>query len=346
MSMKRSFTSALIILTLAACDNKKEGVPSPDTTPRPTTTAEPKQTSATPTTPSEATSQRKIFHQGRFSIAAPGQQAKPPVITRTDAKLTTQHLWSDNSAVYALRVDESLIESPDSIVDNGMLAYAETRMLQNTKQVLEKKMIEVFGREGRYALSVSKDGKRTHQVLFVADDYTLLNLLVLERQPVTSDVVLSIVQSVKQEKAPAPRQKAKPKEISKEQIDTFMKQQAERGEVSKEDLESIPRSEKPGEPSVANSCNLITRECYETAHSAVGKGYYSNEKQCGGSFSTDPCPAQDRMGFCLLNDQQLISMYTANSATIEARKKQCEVTYSGKWLGTPKERPWPKNAAK
>jgi hypothetical protein len=345
MFIQRTITCALLLLLLAACDNKQEEPPTPaPTLQQPTTTAaKPKQTSATPTTSSEATSQQNSFHEGRFSIDVPGKQAKPAT-NRTDTKLTTNHMWSDTSAAYSVMVNESLIESPDAIVDDGMLAFVEMRMLKKAKKIIEQRKFEAFGREGRYALYMSEKGKREHQAVFAADDFTIINLLIMERQPISSDIALEIITSVKQEKAPAPRPKAQPKKLTREDIQKILTQETARGEVSKEDLANIPRSTKPGEPSVANSCNIRNRQCYETAHSEVGKGYYSNEKQCGGSFDTGPCPAQDRMGFCLLNEQQLISMYTASGQTLEDRKKLCEVSYKGKWLGTPKERPWPRNA--
>ena len=109
----------------------------------------------------------------------------------------------------------------------------------------------------------------------------------------------------------------------------------------------MPKSTKPGEPGVANSCNLMTMECYETAPSSVGAGYYSDAKKCRGDFAQGrPCPAQDRLGFCRLSEEQLISFYKNEGVTLEQRVKTCEKTYRGTWLGTPKVRPWPSNAKK
>jgi hypothetical protein len=212
MFIQRTITCALLLLLLAACDNKQEEPPTPaPTLQQPTTTAaKPKQTSATPTTSSEATSQQNSFHEGRFSIDVPGKQAKPAT-NRTDTKLTTNHMWSDTSAAYSVMVNESLIESPDAIVDDGMLAFVEMRMLKKAKKIIEQRKFEAFGREGRYALYMSEKGKREHQAVFAADDFTIINLLIMERQPISSDIALEIITSVKQEKAKEAYSRGHPK---------------------------------------------------------------------------------------------------------------------------------------
>ena len=69
---------------------------------------------------------------------------------------------------------------------------------------------------------------------------------------------------------------------------------------AKEDMaeKAVPRSKASGKSSLGGSCNLISmfNECYETAHSHVGRSWYSNARQCSsGTYSTGPCPENNRV---------------------------------------------------
>jgi len=132
-----------------------------------------------------------------------------------------------------------------------------------------------------------------------------------------------------------------------DEVDQYVAIASARGGTDAADVAAQPRSTKAGEPSVANSCNLTNLECYETASSAVGKGYYSTADKCSlGNFGTGPCPSENRVGFCLLSGgHQLVSMYRgpsqAEAEAVQIAKGSCG-TYGAEWLGLPKTRPWPK----
>ncbi len=288
---------------------------------------------------------RVTFHAGRFSMNVPGEAQGQPELEETETRRKSSQEWASDRAVISVSVDEGLIESDSGRFDSKALEFFEARQTRSFEEVLERKQIELAELEttARYVLGREESGKRSHLVFVTPDPYTLMMIIVLERAEVPTEEVLAMVRSLKVEKSQA-RTEGEAEEID---LDELAEELAARGQVSQEDVENQPRSREPGQPSVANSCNLMTRECYETAHSAVGEGFYSDEVKCMGDFSGGPCPSEDRVGFCRLNESQLISFYAIEGKPQEEReaasKKTCETTYKGTWLGMPEERPWPQN---
>jgi hypothetical protein len=187
-----------------------------------------------------------------------------------------------------------------------------------------------------------KNGQTSQVAVFAPDDWTVVMIHIIEREPRSMADGAALIASFRVEAEGSPRPAAPEEPLD---LDAFSIEHmgAARGAVDPEDLANVPRSEQPGTPSVANSCKTGLSECYETAHSAVGSGYYSNEKMCIGSFSTAPCPAEDRVGYCALSTTQLISAYKNDYQSLEGWRELCEQTYRGRWLGMPDERPWPRN---
>lgn len=326
-----------------ACDGKKA-----DDAPTPSSQEPAAQTKPDAPEPPAVSKEaaRHVFHEGRLSLTFDGEAVGEPDLEKTDGKRNSDQRWSSEGAVLAVTIKESMLAGPQHEYDTGMLGFLEKSQRKGAREVLEEGTIELPALKAKARHFRAKDaaGKTSHTALFLVDPYTVALVIALEREPMTTAAFTAILRSFKVEKL-QDRPVDPGDEITEDEVDAFLKKASERGAESAEDVAAMPTSTKPGEPGVANSCNLMTMECYETAPSAVGEGYYSDAKKCRGDFAQGrPCPSENRLGFCRLNDTQLITFYETSTGTTEERVAQCEKTYRGKWLGTPKARPWPRNA--
>ncbi|MBU1610309.1 MAG: hypothetical protein KKC99_00555 [Proteobacteria bacterium] len=290
---------------------------------------------------------RSVFHKGRLSMEIEGKMVGKPGLRESRRKRSSDSTWSGKRALISVMVKENLLEGPGNQYTLATLKHFRKRQLKYFSEILVERTVKLPALNSTalffYGIE-KKSSKRSHNVLLLADPYTMVMIIVLERAPMTADEVLGMVRTMKIER----RERLKadsPKPAGADVIPPAPPSSpGKRLAPSTEDLANMPRSQKSGAPSVANSCYLPgTMECYETAYSSVGRGCYSSRKQCLGTFTNGPCPAKDRMGFCRLNPSQLISFYAFKNLTTANVKRQCESTYRGTWLGLPKKRPWPRN---
>jgi hypothetical protein len=104
---------------------------------------------------------------------------------------------------------------------------------------------------------------------------------------------------------------------------------------------------------LGGSCDLIAmmRECFETAPSALGAGYYSSEAQCSAPsvWSDGPCADDGRIGSCiLLGGRQIAHLYEEHGGAVRAAgrrttsgRETCEEVYGGEWRDRDEPRPRP-----
>jgi len=299
---------------------------------------------------------RHAFLDGRFSMELP--IATPPVFT--SVKEEDKTTWTFQSAGTGFDLTMYLIESnfddPTDDADAGMRAYIIKGQLDATGGTEKERRdvkLEGLGVEATVAtIGISGSSPATERLaVFGADTHTVALFYVDEKGvDLGASTFEKMLHSIKAEK-PTP---VKPKKNgavsdSEEYASIVAALTQKRGESSAEDVAAQPKSRKTGEPSVANSCHLaIVSQCYETAFSSVGKGYYSDKDKCSnGVLSDGPCPAEKRSGFCMLEGgHQLVSLYQGALESPEeslASSQALCATFNGEWLGLPAQRPWPKN---
>jgi hypothetical protein len=298
---------------------------------------------------------RQAIYDGRFSMNLPLRKPLEFSTSPGDESNRSDFVAQFTNYTIGMVIIESNFDDPMDDADAGLRGMVVNRQLKVIGGV-EKERREIhlkgLGVDATVVMAEVASGNGTHvdrMAVFGADQHTLFLFFVDEKKAnvIGGAAFEEMLHSLKAEK-PVPVKPAKPVvKVSPEQLKAFEVASAGRAPASSEDLAACPKSIKPGEPSVANSCKLVIPECYETAFSSVDKGYYSNKQQCIGSFAEGPCPGEKRVGYCRLrNGRQLISMYATGNETLqESQKKQMRLcdSYSGEWLGLPAKRPWPKN---
>ncbi len=347
-NVRGALVACAVALAIVGCDRAETETPEPPPAREVVATdAPPKEAVKVPVKAPQGVSKR-TFHAGRLSIEVDGAPVGAPKLTEKKETRDSSQTWSSLGEVVSVTVNESLVDGALNGFGPGAVKFMEGRQRKNVTEVLEEGEIELpdLKTSARHFYGKRKNGKRSHTALLTPDPYTMLMVVALEREPMTTEEFTTILRSIRIEKTQE-RAADTVEEVTPEQLDSFYEDAAARGAESAEDVKNLPTSTKPGAPSVANSCNLMTLQCYETAHSGVGAGYYSTPKKCMGSFAEAmPCPSEKRVAFCQLNPEQLISFYESEHSSLEERKATCEGTYKGKWLGLPKKRPWPRNAKK
>lgn len=336
--------TALVVLALGLACAGESSFDLPPPPPVPTevpTSTKPEPLAMAPSTTSLY---RLPFHAGRFSIEVPFERPQPGDLdVKGDSRKSTfRGAW--RGGVVSLSVTEGLTAGPENEVDDGMIAFVTKGQVKAADIELGRQDVDLPGLKTRGKLvHLQRDGKKQHVAVFKMDPLTIGFLAVLDREEVATSTVVNMLQSIKMENAATPAPGGV-KPVSQEEITDFLKGMAVRGKMSKLEKNNQPRSNTSGRPSVGNSCYLSNKECYDTARSAMGKGYYSSKEKCNlGDFTLTVCPAENRIGFCDLNKTQLISFYGAADEPTERLKTKCESTYKGKWLGLPAKRPWPTN---
>ncbi len=285
---------------------------------------------------------RKTFHWGRLSMEFPGRAVGKPQTEETPSQRTSTQVWSDKHGVFSVNVRETLSPKTADHFDDGLLKLLVRKQLRSYTKILENKTVSLSGLplKARYLLGEEKGGKRSHTCFIIVDPATIVQIVILERSPIPSIVVRGMMRTLRIEIAWAKKHGTKKGPTSGSHWRTLGA--GER--ATAQEVAAAPRSTKSRAFSVANSCYIGgTEECYDTPHSAVGKAYYSNKRQCPDTFSEGPCPGKGRVGFCRVSTAQLVSFYSSKSNEIAELKKRCEAIYMGTWIPLGKKRPWPKN---
>jgi hypothetical protein len=329
--------SLLVAFGLACAGDTTVDIPTPPPVPpTPTVPAAPTPPAPAAMTPATTSLHRHDFHSDRFSIEVPFERAEPAelAVVGDSRKSTFQGAW--HGGVVSLSVTESTKDSPENRVDDGMVSFVMKQQIQASDVELGRTTVEMPG-VGKTAelVHLERDGKRKHVAVFPLDDLTIGFLVVLDRQPVETRTVENMLRSISRDGATPPAPTMAPVPGGSPMV--------KRGKMSRLEANNQPRSQKPGKPSIINSCYLPTGMCFETSLKRVGEAPFSSEELCtGGDFLLKPCPEEGRIGFCRLEGQQIAYYGPAGSVTT-AQEADCTGTHRGEWLGLPEGRPWPSN---
>jgi hypothetical protein len=289
--------------------------------------------------------ERQLFDDGRYAIAVPAKLA----FVSDKGKSGFTHLSKAGDATLLIHYEVSARPDPTATTDLALHRYAIKGQLAAAKGRETGRQTQQMKRAGLPATVVSfvsgeAEGKPLfHQLAVFAAD-AQATFMVEVTQSVAPAAAASFTAMLDSFEVLKPRVAEAPKEPEFAGRDAFQEAPA----ATPAEVKAAPRSTKLGQKGLANSCNLISvlGQCFETASTAVGQGFYSNADMCtAGRFGTEPCPGARRTGGCVLpGGQQVGHLYEPKEgkADLAAQKKMCESTWTGRWESAPK-RPWPTN---
>lgn len=284
---------------------------------------------------------RQTVHAGRFSLVIEGQlPAEQTETTEKSRSTTITHPRAD--VLWSITFKESLESGWTHEVDQGMVDFVFAQVSKGTTPVESWAVpTGVKDVQGKLMVGQTQAGKREHIAVLPVDALTLAMVTAVDRaRPLPSERFAAVISSFQVER-PSEAKAPPPTELELTQA-AYKAEAGKRGAVSAEDLASRPSGTKTGEPGLASSCQHTPTACYETPPSPGEGAKHATSGRCMGSFSDEPCPAENRVGFCSLANGQLISVYTHDGAS-KNKQTLCEIVHSGTWLGLPAERPWPVN---